>query len=65
MRTLCPGYRQVAEPKPIGKIPQVGPDERYTMWQECRSDLVLLITCVPAYVSEEVVFAGRSLYPSS
>jgi len=34
----------------------ITPGERHKVWQEGEGDLVLLVTCVPAYSVEEVVF---------
>jgi mannose-6-phosphate isomerase-like protein (cupin superfamily) len=32
------------------------PGQRHKLWQQGRNDLVLLVTCVPAYSVDEVVF---------
>ena len=39
-----------------GDVVVIVPGERHTVWQEGEGDLVLLVTCVPAYSVEEVVF---------
>jgi mannose-6-phosphate isomerase-like protein (cupin superfamily) len=47
-----------------GETQQIGPGDavvivpgqKHTVWQEGEGDLVLLVTCVPAYSVEEVVF---------
>jgi mannose-6-phosphate isomerase-like protein (cupin superfamily) len=41
-----------------GDVVVITPGERHTVWQEGEGDLVLLVTCVPAYSVEEVVFTG-------
>jgi mannose-6-phosphate isomerase-like protein (cupin superfamily) len=40
-----------------GDIVVVVPGQRHKVWQEGEGDLVLLVTCVPAYSVDEVVFA--------
>jgi mannose-6-phosphate isomerase-like protein (cupin superfamily) len=39
-----------------GDVVVIVPGQRHTVWQEGEGDLVLLVTCVPAYSVEEVVF---------
>ena len=39
-----------------GDVVVIAPGERHKVWQEGDGDLVLLVTCVPAYSVEEVVF---------
>ncbi len=39
-----------------GDVVVVLPGERHKVWQEGEGDLVLLVTCVPAYSVDEVVF---------
>ena len=39
-----------------GDVVVIVPGERHTVWQEGEGDLVLLVTCAPAYSVEEVVF---------
>ncbi len=39
-----------------GDVVVISPGERHKVWQEGEGDLVLLVTCVPAYSVEEVVF---------
>jgi mannose-6-phosphate isomerase-like protein (cupin superfamily) len=39
-----------------GDVVVIVPGERHTVWQEGEGDLVLLVTCVPVYTVEEVVF---------
>jgi mannose-6-phosphate isomerase-like protein (cupin superfamily) len=39
-----------------GDVVVITPGERHKVWQEGETDLVLLVTCVPAYSVEEVVF---------
>jgi mannose-6-phosphate isomerase-like protein (cupin superfamily) len=34
----------------------VVPGQRHKVWQEGEGDLVLLVSCVPAYAVEEVIF---------
>jgi mannose-6-phosphate isomerase-like protein (cupin superfamily) len=41
-----------------GDVVIITPGERHTVWQEGEGDLVLLVTCVPAYAVEEVVFTA-------
>ena len=41
-----------------GDVVVILPGQRHTVWQEGEGDLVLLVTCVPAYSVEEVVFTG-------
>ena len=40
-----------------GDVVVIVPGQRHTVWQEGEGDLVLLVTCVPAYTVEEVVFS--------
>jgi mannose-6-phosphate isomerase-like protein (cupin superfamily) len=39
-----------------GDVAIIAPGERHKVWQKGDSDLVLLVTCVPAYSVDEVVF---------
>jgi mannose-6-phosphate isomerase-like protein (cupin superfamily) len=39
-----------------GDVVAIAPGQRHKVWQEGQGDLVLLVTCVPAYSVEEVVF---------
>lgn len=39
-----------------GDVVVIAPGERHKVWQEGEGDLVLLVTCVPAYSVSEVVF---------
>ena len=39
-----------------GDVVVIVPGQRHKVWQEGEGDLVLLVTCVPAYAVEEVVF---------
>lgn len=39
-----------------GDVVIIASGERHKVWQEGEGDLVLLVTCVPAYSVEEVVF---------
>jgi mannose-6-phosphate isomerase-like protein (cupin superfamily) len=39
-----------------GAIVIIIPGQRHKVWQEGKGDLVLLVTCVPAYGVDEVVF---------
>jgi mannose-6-phosphate isomerase-like protein (cupin superfamily) len=39
-----------------GDVVVVTPGERHKVWQEGQEDLVLLVTCIPAYSVDEVVF---------
>jgi mannose-6-phosphate isomerase-like protein (cupin superfamily) len=41
-----------------GDVAIITPGEHHTVWQEGEGDLVLLVTCVPAYSVDEVVFTG-------
>jgi mannose-6-phosphate isomerase-like protein (cupin superfamily) len=41
-----------------GDVVVIAPGERHTVWQEGEGDLVLLVTCVPAYSMEEAVFVA-------
>lgn len=41
-----------------GDVAVIVPGEWHQVWQEGTDDLVLLVTCVPAYSVEEVVFAA-------
>ena len=40
----------------VGDVVVIVPGQRHKVWQEGEGDLVLLVTCVPAYSVEEVVF---------
>jgi mannose-6-phosphate isomerase-like protein (cupin superfamily) len=61
------GIRVEGETRAIepGYVVSVGPGQRHKVWQEGERDLVLLVTCVPAYSVEEVVFteSGGSRWP--
>ena len=52
------GIRVDGEIRTIGSgdVVVIVPGERHTVWQEGEGDLVLLVTCVPAYSVDEVVF---------
>jgi mannose-6-phosphate isomerase-like protein (cupin superfamily) len=39
-----------------GDVVVIAPGERHKVWQEGEGDLVLLVTCVPAYSMDELVF---------
>jgi mannose-6-phosphate isomerase-like protein (cupin superfamily) len=39
-----------------GDVVVIVPNQRHKVWQDGEGDLVLLVTCVPAYSVEEVVF---------
>jgi mannose-6-phosphate isomerase-like protein (cupin superfamily) len=54
------GVRVDGETRAIGPgdVVVIVPGERHKVWQEGDGDLVLLVTCVPAYSLEEVVFTG-------
>ena len=39
-----------------GDVVVIVPGQRHKVWQEGEEDLVLLVTCVPAYSVDEVVF---------
>jgi mannose-6-phosphate isomerase-like protein (cupin superfamily) len=39
-----------------GDVVVIAPGERHKVWSEGEADLVLLVTCVPAYSVEEVAF---------
>lgn len=45
-----------------GDVVVIIPGQRHKVWQKGEGDLVLLVTCVPAYSVEEVVFSEN---PSS
>jgi len=49
------GETQKLEP---GDVAVIVPGQRHQVWQEGDEDLVLLVTCVPAYSVEEVIFTG-------
>jgi mannose-6-phosphate isomerase-like protein (cupin superfamily) len=53
------GVRVGGETRAIGPgdVVVVVPGQRHKVWQEGEGDLVLLVTCVPAYSVGEVVFA--------
>ena len=40
-----------------GDVVVIVPGQRHKVWQEGEGDLVLLVSCVPAYSVDEVVFA--------
>ena len=52
------GIRVDGEMRTIGPgdVIVIAPGERHKVWSEGEHDLVLLVTCVPAYSVEEVVF---------
>jgi len=52
------GVRVDGETRAIGPgdVVIIVPGQRHTVWQEGEGDLVLLVTCVPAYSVDEVVF---------
>jgi len=52
------GIRVDGETRTIGPgdVVVITPGQRHTVWQEGEGDLVLLVSCVPAYSVEEVVF---------
>ena len=54
------GVRVDGETRSIGPgdVVVILPGQRHTVWQEGEGDLVLLVTCVPAYSVEDVVFTG-------
>jgi len=54
------GVRVDGETRAIkpGDVVVIVPGQRHKVWQEGAEDLVLLVTCVPAYAVEEVVFTG-------
>jgi mannose-6-phosphate isomerase-like protein (cupin superfamily) len=39
-----------------GDVVVIVPGQRHKVWQEGEGDLVMLVTCVPAYAVDEVVF---------
>jgi mannose-6-phosphate isomerase-like protein (cupin superfamily) len=39
-----------------GDVVVIIPDQRHKVWQRGEKDLVLLVTCVPAYTVDKVVF---------
>ena len=39
-----------------GDVVVIVPGQRHKVWQQGEDDLVLLVTCVPAYLVEEVTF---------
>jgi mannose-6-phosphate isomerase-like protein (cupin superfamily) len=39
-----------------GDVVEIIPGQRHKLWQRGDSDLVLLVTCVPAYDPQEVAF---------
>lgn len=41
-----------------GDVVVIAPGQQHRVWQEGEADLVLLVTCVPAYSVEEVIFTG-------
>ena len=52
------GIRVDGETRSIrpGDVVVIVPGQRHKVWQEGEGDLVLLVTCVPAYSVEEVIF---------
>lgn len=52
------GVRVDGETRTIGPgdVVVIVPGQRHKVWQEGEGDLVLLVTCAPAYSVEEVVF---------
>lgn len=52
------GVRVDGETRAIvpGDVVIIIPGQRHTVWSEGKEDLVLLVTCVPAYSVSEVVF---------
>jgi mannose-6-phosphate isomerase-like protein (cupin superfamily) len=52
------GIRVDGETRPIGPgdVVVVVPGQRHKVWQAGEGDLVLLVTCVPAYSVDEVAF---------
>ena len=40
-----------------GDVVVIVPGQRHSVWQEGDGDLVMLVTCVPAYSADEVVFS--------
>ena len=52
------GIRVDGETRSIGPgdVVVITPGERHKVWQEGEGDLVLLVSCVPAYTVDEVVF---------
>jgi mannose-6-phosphate isomerase-like protein (cupin superfamily) len=54
------GIRVDGETRTIGPgdVVVITPGQRHTVWQEGEDDLVLLVSCVPAYSVEEVVFTA-------
>jgi mannose-6-phosphate isomerase-like protein (cupin superfamily) len=52
------GVRVDGETREIepGDVVVIAPGQRHKVWQEGAEDLVLLVTCVPAYSVEEVIF---------
>ena len=52
------GIRVEGETRSIGPgdVVVIVPGERHKVWQEGEGDLVLLVSCAPAYSVEEVVF---------
>ena len=53
------GVRADGETRAIGPgdVVVIVPGQRHKVWQEGEGDLVLLVSCVPAYSVDEVVFA--------
>lgn len=47
-----------ARPIGPGDVVVILPGQRHQVQQEGTADLVLLVTCVPAYSTEDVVFTG-------
>jgi mannose-6-phosphate isomerase-like protein (cupin superfamily) len=52
------GVRADGETRAIGPgdVVVIVPGQRHKVWQEGEGDLVLLVSCVPAYLVDEVVF---------
>jgi mannose-6-phosphate isomerase-like protein (cupin superfamily) len=52
------GIRVDGETHPLkpGDVVVITPGERHKVWAVGAKDLVLLVTCVPAYSVEEVIF---------
>jgi mannose-6-phosphate isomerase-like protein (cupin superfamily) len=52
------GVRVDGETRAIGPgdVLVIAPGQHHKVWQEGEGDLVLLVTCVPAYSEDEIVF---------
>lgn len=48
----------------LGDVAVIVPGQRHAVWQQGEADLVMLVTCVPAYLVEEVVFKQASGLPA-